>query len=125
MAQGLGNITARSDWCDPRCGRDCEKCGEYRIRRRRHSFLRFLLGSWIALFLLFPGVLEFIPIPALAGLLIYTVFKLLDLSHIFDYIRNFNKTSLIFFTTFVLNGSCRSAGGSASRFRSIRFDPRL
>jgi len=39
---------------------------------------------------------------SLLGLLLYIGYKLLDPLHIFDYAKNYNKTSLIFFTTFIL-----------------------
>ena len=53
-------------------------------------------------FLFIPSVLELIPIASLVGLLIFIGFKLLDPSHILDYAKNYNKTSWIFATTFIL-----------------------
>ena len=35
-------------------------------------------------------------------LLIFIGIKLLDISHVFDYVKRYNKTSIIFFTTFLL-----------------------
>lgn len=75
-----------------------------------------MLGVWIGLFLFIPRVLDYIPIAALAGLLIYTGIKLLDIKHIWDYIRNYNKTSLIFFSTFILTVTVDLLVGVVSGF---------
>lgn len=101
FAQGVGNMTCGLLGAIPVVGVIVRSAAniEFGAKTKLSSILH---GVWIGFFLLIPGVLDLIPIPALAGLLIYTGFKLLDISHIVNYIRAYNKTSLIFFTTFLL-----------------------
>lgn len=101
MAQGIGNLIIGLLGAIPVVGVIVRSAAniEFGAKTRLSSIM---LGVWIGLFLIIPSVLSYIPIPALAGLLIYTGFKLLDVAHIIDYIKNRNKTSLIFFTTFIL-----------------------
>ncbi|MEM7645708.1 MAG: SulP family inorganic anion transporter [Pseudomonadota bacterium] len=101
MAQGFGNLAAGLLSTIPVVGVISRSAAnvEFGARTKLASILQ---GFWFGLFLLIPGVLGYIPIPALAGLLIFIGFKLLDIKHVFDYIKNYNKTSIIFFTTFFL-----------------------
>lgn len=62
----------------------------------------FVHGIWMVLLLFIPFVIEFIPTAALLGLLMFIGGKLLDPYRIYIYAKNYNKTSLIFFTTFIL-----------------------
>jgi len=73
-------------------------------------------GVWIGLFLLLPSVLELIPIPALAGLLIFVGFRLLDIKSIFKYIKFFGKSSAIFLIAFSLIVSVDLLVGVVSGF---------
>ena len=101
LAQGVGNIVCGALGAIPVVGVIVRSAAnvEFGAKTRLSSILH---GVWIGLFLFVPGVLGLVPIPALAGLLIYTGFKLLDISHIVAYIRSSNKTSVIFFATFIL-----------------------
>ena len=101
MAQGVGNFATGLVGAIPIVGVIVRSAAnvEFGARTNLSSILH---GVWISFCLFVPGILSYIPIPALAGLLIYTGFKLLDVTHILDYIKRYNKTSLIFFTTFLL-----------------------
>lgn len=100
LAQGVGNLAAGVIGAIPIVGVIVRSAANIEFGAKT-QLSSIMLGLWIGLFLLIPGVLGFIPIPALAGLLIYTGVRLLDIPHIFDYVKNYNKTSLIFFTTLI------------------------
>ncbi len=101
FAQGVGNISAGLIGGLPIIGVITRSAAniEFGARTQMSSILH---GVWIAFVLMVPGVLGYIPVPALAGLLIYIGIRLLDVVHMFDYVRKYNKTSIIFFTTFLL-----------------------
>ncbi|MGH1468781.1 MAG: SulP family inorganic anion transporter [Bdellovibrionales bacterium] len=101
FAQGVGNISAGLIGGLPIIGVITRSAAniEFGAKTKMSSILH---GIWIALVLMVPGLLSYIPVPALAGLLIYIGIKLLDVTHMFDYVRKYNKTSIIFFTTFFL-----------------------
>ncbi|MBG59723.1 MAG: hypothetical protein CMJ16_04620 [Peredibacter sp.] len=101
MAQGTGNLVAGALGAIPVVGVISRSAANVEFGAKT-KLAGILSGIWIGLFLFLPDVLAYIPIPALAGLLIYIGYKLLDIFHIWDYIRNRNKTSLIFFTTLCL-----------------------
>ncbi len=115
MAQGVGNLAAGVIGAIPIVGVIVRSAAniEFGAKTKLSSIM---LGVWIGLFLLIPGVLSYIPIPALAGLLIYTGIRLLDFPHLFDYIKNYNKTSLIFFTTLIAIVSVNLLVGVAAGF---------
>lgn len=115
LAQGIGNITAGLVGVLPVIGVITRSAANIEFGAKT-KWSSVLLGMWIALVLLAPGFLSYIPVPALAGLLIYIGLKLLDVSHIFNYIRHYNKTSLIFFTTFLLTVSVDLLAGVLAGF---------
>lgn len=101
MVQGMGNIATGIIGAIPVVGvlsRSAVNV-EFGARTRLSAILH---GVWISAFLFLPGVLNLVPVPALAGLLIFIGIRLLDVSHIVNYIRYYNKTSIIFFVTFSL-----------------------
>ena len=101
LSQGIGNLFAGAIGTIPVVGVISRSAAN--IEAGSQSKLAgFLQGFWMLLLLFVPFVIEFIPQSALLGLLIFIGVKLLDPLHIFDYIKNYNKTSLIFFTTFLL-----------------------
>src|SRR5690606_37775999 len=85
MAQGVGNIFAGSLGVIPVVGVISRSAPnvEAGAKTRLSGILN---GVWMAVFLFMPSVLELIPIPALAGLLLFIGYKLLDPTHILDYI---------------------------------------
>lgn len=101
LAQGIGNLVAGMVGAIPvvgvisRTAPNIEAGSKTRVSAISHGVL-------LTIAVLVPAALEVIPVAALVGLLIYVGFKLLDIPHIFDYIKSFNKSSLIFATTFVL-----------------------
>ncbi|MCT4641011.1 MAG: SulP family inorganic anion transporter [Bacteriovoracaceae bacterium] len=101
LAQGIGNLLLGFIGAIPVVGVIVRSAAniEFGAKTKLSSVM---LGVWIGLFLIIPSVLSYIPIPALAGLLIYTGLRLLDIPHIIDYIKSRSKTSLIFFSTFIL-----------------------
>jgi|LULF01.1.fsa_nt_gb MFS superfamily sulfate permease-like transporter len=101
LAQGIGNLFAVLIGTIPVVGVVSRSAAnvEAGAKTKASSIIQ---GFWIMLFLLMPAVLEYIPLASLLGLLIFIGYKLLDPLHIFDYVKNYNKTSLIFLTTFVL-----------------------
>lgn len=70
----------------------------------------------MVLALMLPTVLEYVPIAALVGLLIFVGVKLLDITHILDYAKNYNKTSIIFAVTFILTISVDLLAGVLAGF---------
>lgn len=101
IAQGFGNLVTGAIGAIPVVGVISRSAANVEFGAKT-KMSGILSGVWIGLFLFLPALLAFIPIPALAGLLLYIGYKLLDPSHILDYIRSRNKTSLIFFTTLIL-----------------------
>lgn len=101
LAQGVGNLVAGLLGVIPVVGVISRSAANIEFGAKT-QWSSILLGLWMGLVLLVPQWLGYIPVPALAGLLIYIGFKLLDPSHLFDYVKNYNKTSIIFFTTFFL-----------------------
>jgi MFS superfamily sulfate permease-like transporter len=101
LAQGIGNLVIGLVGAIPVVGVIVRSAAniEFGAKTRLSSLM---LGVWLGIFLLLPSVLSYIPIPALAGLLIFTGIKLLDISHIIDYVKSRNKSTVIFFTTFIL-----------------------
>ncbi len=101
LAQGIGNLFAGGIGTIPivgvisRSAANVEAGAKTKISGIVHAV-------WITLFFFIPAVLEYIPIASLVGLLFFVGFKLLDLSHIIDYAKRYNKTSWIFATTFIL-----------------------
>lgn len=115
IAQGLGNMTAGFVGALPIVGVIVRSAANIEFGAKT-QLSSILLGIWIGVFLLIPSVLGYIPIAALSGLLIYTGIKLFDFFHILDYIKNYNKTSLIFFSTFLLTISFDLLTGVLSGF---------
>lgn len=115
LAQGVANTVAGLVGALPVVGVIVRSAAniEFGAKTRLSSIL---LGLWIGLFLFLPGILGYIPIPALAGLLIYTGVKLLDIRHMFDYVRTPSKSSLIFFTTFVVTVAVDLLSGVVAGF---------
>ncbi len=68
----------------------------------KSKFSNIFHGCWIGLFIFLPTVLSLIPIPALAGLLIFVGCRLLDFSSMYRYLKNSGKSALIFFVAFFL-----------------------
>jgi len=101
MAQGIGNIVIGLVGAIPVVGVIVRSAANIEFGAKT-KLSTIMLGVWIGVFLLIPSVLSYIPIPALAGLLIYTGFKLLDVPHMMDYIKTRGKSTIIFFTTFIL-----------------------
>ena len=101
FAQGMGNFVAGLAGAIPVVGVISRSAAniEFGAKSRISSIMQ---GVWLSIFLFIPAVLGYVPIPALAGLLIFISIKLLDLRHMVDYIKAWNKTSIIFFTTFFL-----------------------
>jgi MFS superfamily sulfate permease-like transporter len=101
LAQGIGNLVAGVVGAIPVVGVISRTAPNIEVgSKTRVSAI--VQGGFMVLALLLPSVLEYIPIAALVGLLIFVGFKLLDITHILDYAKNYNKTSLIFATTFIL-----------------------
>lgn len=115
FAQGIGNLTTGLLGVLPVIGVITRSAAniEFGAKTKLSSILH---GVWIALVLFVPGVLGYIPVPALAGLLIYIGIKLLDLPHTTAYVKKYNKTSLIFFTTFFLTVSIDLLAGVLAGF---------
>ena len=101
LAQGVGNLFAGGIGTIPIVGVVSRSVPNVEAGARTR-LSGILYAVWITVFFFMPSVLELIPIASLVGLLIYIGFKLLDLSHIIDYAKEYNKTSLIFATTFLL-----------------------
>ena len=101
LAQGIGNIIAGGIGTIPVVGVISRTAANVEAGAKTR-LSGILYAVWITIFLFLPSVLELIPISALVGLLLYVGYKLLDLSHIVDYVKNYNKTSWIFATTFIL-----------------------
>lgn len=101
LSQGIGNIIAGLVGTIPVVGVISRSAANLEAESKT-KLAGFLHGFWMLLLLFIPFVLEVIPQAALLGLLIFIGVKLLDPPHILDYIRNYNRTSLIFFTTFFL-----------------------
>lgn len=103
LAQGIGNLIAGGIGTIPVVGVISRSAANVEAgAKTRLSGIMYAV--WITIFLFFPAVLELIPISALVGLLLFVGYKLLDLSHIIDYlkVKSYNKTSWIFATTFVV-----------------------
>lgn len=115
MVQGIGNLLVGSIGAIPVVGVIVRSAAnvEFGAKTKLSSILH---GIWITIFLFIPGALNLVPIPALAGLLIFTGIRLLDISHVWDYIRNYNKTSLIFFSTFTLTVTVDLLAGVVAGF---------
>jgi len=99
FAQGLGNIVAGMVGALPltgvivRSSANIESGGKTRGSAVMH-------GIWLVLLVFFfPQVLELIPIAALAGILIYTGLKLLDIKSIPAMIKEDKKEALVFLLT--------------------------
>lgn len=120
IAQGIGNTLLGFLGAIPVVGVIVRSAAniEFGAKTKLSSIM---LGVWIGVFLFIPRVLDTIPIAALAGLLIYTGIKLLDVKHLYDYIRHYNKTSLIFFTTFILTVTVDLLIGVVSGFMVSMF----
>lgn len=101
LAQGIGNIFTGLLGAIPVVGVISRTAANLEAGARTKAS-GFLHGIWIALILVFPAALEYIPISALAGLLLFIGYKLLDPLHILDYFKNYNKTSWIFGVCFIL-----------------------
>lgn len=101
LAQGVGNIFAGLIGTIPVVGVISRSAANIEAESRTR-LAAFLQAFWMLLILFIPFVVEYIPQAALLGLLLYIGIKLLDPLHIFDYIKNYNKTSIIFFVTFIL-----------------------
>lgn len=101
MAQGLGNIFTGLIGVIPVVGVISRSAAnvEFGAQSRLASILQ---GIWMACVLLVPGLLGYIPVPALAGLLIYIGIKLLDGKNFWSYLKAWNRPTIIFFTTFLL-----------------------
>ena len=115
FAQGMGNFVTGLVGAIPVVGVISRSAAniEFGAKTRFSSVMQ---GFWLAGFLFIPAVLAYVPIPALGGLLIYIGVKLLDVKHFVDYIRTKNKTSLIFFTTFIFTISVDLLAGVLSGF---------
>lgn len=101
FSQGIGNLVASLIGTIPVVGVISRSAANIEANSKT-KLAGFLQGLWMLLLLFVPFLIEFIPQAALLGLLIFIGVKLLDPIHMFDYIKNYNKTSLIFFTTFIL-----------------------
>ncbi len=115
FAQGMGNFVAGLLGAIPVVGVISRSAAnlEFGAKTRMSSIMQ---GFWLSAFLFLPAVLGYVPIPALAGLLIYIGIKLLDFKNMFAYIKAWNKTSLIFGTTFVLTITVDLLAGVLSGF---------
>ena len=115
MAQGLGNFVAGSLGAIPVVGVISRSAAniEFGATSRLSSIMQ---GVWLSICLFLPGMLGYIPIPALAGLLLFIAIKLLDFSKIWAYLKAWNKTSIIFFTTFALTIGVDLLAGVLSGF---------
>lgn len=103
LAQGIGNLIAGGIGTIPVVGVISRSAANVEAGAKT-KLSGILYAVWITIFLFFPAVLELIPISALVGLLLFVGYKLLDLSHIIDYVKvkSYNKTSWIFATTFII-----------------------
>ncbi len=101
FAQGIGNFFTGMVGAIPVVGVISRSAAniEFGATTRFSSVMQ---GFWLSGFLLIPGVLGYVPIPALAGLLVYIGIKLLDLHIVSAYVKAWNKQSIIFFTTLSL-----------------------
>jgi MFS superfamily sulfate permease-like transporter len=101
LAQGIGNLFAGAIGTIPIVGVISRSAANVEAGAKT-KLAGVLNAVWIMMIFFVPFVLQLIPIAALVGLLLFIGFKLLDLSHIFDYVKKYNKTSWIFATTFIL-----------------------
>jgi len=101
FAQGIGNLFAGAIGTIPGVGVISRSAANLEAGTQT-KVASFLQAFWMLLILFVPFIIEYVPQAALLGLLIFIGIKLLDPTHIFDYIKNYNKTSYIFFITFVL-----------------------
>ncbi len=101
LAQGIGNLFAGFIGTIPVVGVISRSAANVEAGAKT-KLAGILHAVWIMLIFFIPAVLELIPIASLVGILFFIGFKLLDLSHILDYIKKYNKTSWIFATTFIL-----------------------
>ena len=115
FAQGIGNLIVGLIGAIPVVGVISRSAANLEFGAKS-QLSSILLGIWMALILISPGFLNYIPVSALSGLLIYIGIKLLDLPHVIIYIRDYNKTSFIFFTTFVLTVMVDLLAGVLSGF---------
>jgi MFS superfamily sulfate permease-like transporter len=101
FAQGVGNLVAGGFGALPVIGVISRSAAniEFGAKTRVASILQ---GLWLAGFLFIPQVLAYIPIPALAGLLWYIGLKLLDPKTLITELQSRSKSTVIFYTTFVL-----------------------
>lgn len=101
LAQGVGNMFAGLIGAIPVVGVISRSAAnvEAGAKTRVSGILN---GVWMTVVIFVPVILEFVPIAALVGLLFYIGYRLLDPSHIIDYVKNYNRTSLIFAITFIL-----------------------
>ncbi len=115
FAQGMGNFVTGLVGALPVVGVISRSAAniEFGATTRFSSVMQ---GFWLAGFLLIPQVLSYVPIPALAGLLIFIGIKLLDLFAVGKYIKAWNKPSVIFFTTLILTVSVDLLAGVVSGF---------
>lgn len=115
LAQGVGNLVAGAIGAIPvvgvisRTAPNIEAGSKTRIAA-------IVQGLFMVFALLVPTVLEYVPIAALVGLLIFVGVKLLDLTHMLDYVKNYNKTSIIFAVTFILTISVDLLAGVLAGF---------
>jgi MFS superfamily sulfate permease-like transporter len=115
LAQGIGNLFAGAIGTIPIVGVISRSAANVEAGAKT-KLAGILNAVWIMMIFFIPVVLELIPIAALVGLLLFIGFKLLDLSHIFDYVKKYNKTSWIFATTFILTISVDLLIGVVSGF---------
>lgn len=101
FAQGVGNLFAGFLGAIPVVGVISRSAANVEAGAQTR-LSGILVGVWITICLFIPAILEFIPVSALVGLLFYIGYRLLDPPHIIDYIKNYNRTSLIFAVTFIL-----------------------
>ncbi len=105
-ALGIGNLLAGLVGAIPIVGVVARSAANVEFGAKT-NLSNMLHGTWIGFFIVLPmiigfNVLEFIPISALAGLLVFIGLRLLDPPKIFEYVRKFGKSSIIFFTAFLL-----------------------
>lgn len=115
LAQGIGNLFAGAIGTIPIVGVISRSAANVEAGAKT-KISGVLNAVWMTLIFFIPGVLELIPIASLVGLLMFVGFKLLDPMHIIDYAKKYNKTSIIFATTFILTISVDLLIGVVSGF---------
>ena len=100
-ALGIGNVIAGCFGAIPIVGVVARSAANVEFGAKT-KLSNILHGTWIGLFLFLPFILRLIPIPALAGLLIFVGMRLLDFGSMYRYLKNHGKSALIFFTAFSL-----------------------